>query len=174
MLFRSAFYTAPAVLSPRGRSFPAPPLRPRLRPSAGGGKESTRQCKRWVHPWVRKSTWRRKRQATPVSLPGKFHGQRRLVGYSPWGCKELDTTERLHCPCPVSCCDLACMHERCGASGKESTCRCRRRKRLGFDPGLERSPGEGNGNPLHYFCLGNSMDRGDWWPPVHGVAKSRT
>ena len=33
---------------------------------------------------------------TPVLLPGKFHGQRSLVGYSPWGCKESDTTERLH------------------------------------------------------------------------------
>ena len=32
---------------------------------------------------------------TPVVLPGRFHGQRRLVGYSPWGCKELDTTEQL-------------------------------------------------------------------------------
>ena len=32
---------------------------------------------------------------TPVLLPGKFHGQRSLVGYSPWGCKELDMTERL-------------------------------------------------------------------------------
>ena len=32
----------------------------------------------------------------PVLLPGKFHGQRSLVGYRPWGCKELDTTERLH------------------------------------------------------------------------------
>ena len=62
------------------------------------------------------------------------------------------TTERLHCPCPLSCCDLACMHACCGTSGKESTCQCRRRKRLGFDPGLERSPGEGNGNPLDYFA----------------------
>jgi len=41
-------------------------------------------------------TWRRKWQPTPVFLPGKFHGWRSLVGYSPWGCKELDTTERLH------------------------------------------------------------------------------
>ena len=53
------------------------------------GKESTCQCRRRVHPWVRKSTWRRKWQATPVSLPGKFHGQRSLVGYSPWGCKTV-------------------------------------------------------------------------------------
>ena len=43
-----------------------------------------------------KIPWRRKRQPTPVLLPGKSHGQRSLVGYSPWGCKESDTTERLH------------------------------------------------------------------------------
>ena len=40
--------------------------------------------------------WRRKWQPTPVLLPRKFHGWRSLVGYSPWGLKELDTTERLH------------------------------------------------------------------------------
>ena len=38
--------------------------------------------------------WRRKWLPTPVFLPGEFHGQRSLVGYSPWGCKESDTTER--------------------------------------------------------------------------------
>ena len=37
--------------------------------------------------------------------------------------------------------------------------------------GLGRSPIEGNGNPLQYSCLGNSMGRGDWWATVHGVAK---
>ena len=47
-------------------------------------------------PWVRKIPWRRKWQPTPVFLPGEFHGQRSLVGYSPWGRKESDTTERLH------------------------------------------------------------------------------
>ena len=40
--------------------------------------------------------WRRKWHPTPVLLPGKFHGWRSLVGYSSWGCKESDTTERLH------------------------------------------------------------------------------
>ena len=45
---------------------------------------------------------------------------------------------------------------------------------LGLIPGLGRSPGEGNGNPLQYSCLENSMDRGAWWATVHGVAKSRT
>ena len=47
-------------------------------------------------PWVKKMPWRRKWQPTPVILPGKFHGLRRLVGYSPWGCKESDTTEQFH------------------------------------------------------------------------------
>ena len=43
-----------------------------------------------------KIPWRRKWQPTPVLLPGKFYGQRSLVGYSSWGHKESDTTERLH------------------------------------------------------------------------------
>ena len=42
---------------------------------------------------------------------------------------------------------------------------------VGSIPGLGRSPGEGNGNPLQYSCLGNPMDRGAWWAIVHGVAK---
>ena len=41
-------------------------------------------------------------------------------------------------------------------------------------PALGRSPGEGNGNPLQYCCLENSMDRGLWWATVHGVAKNWT
>ena len=44
----------------------------------------------------------------------------------------------------------------------------------GLNPGLGRSPGEGNGNPLQYSCLENPMDRGDWRATVHGVAKSWT
>ena len=45
-----------------------------------------------------RNNWRRKRQPTPVLLPGKFHGQRSLVGYSPGGCKESDMIERLPFP----------------------------------------------------------------------------
>ena len=45
---------------------------------------------------------------------------------------------------------------------------------LGLIPGLGRSLGEGNGNPLQYSCLENPMDGGAWWTTVHGVAKSQT
>ena len=44
----------------------------------------------------------------------------------------------------------------------------------GLIPGSRRSPGEGNGNPLQYSCLENSMDGGAWWATVHGVEKSQT
>ena len=43
------------------------------------------------NPWVGKISWRRKWQPTPVFLPREFHGERSLVGYSPWGFKEVDT-----------------------------------------------------------------------------------
>ena len=45
-------------------------------------------------------------------------------------------------------------------------------KDAGSIPGLRRSPGEGNGNPLQNSCLGNPMDRGAWWATIHGVAES--
>ena len=55
------------------------------------------QCGRpGFNPWVRKISWRRKWQPTPVLLPAKSHGWRSLVGYSPWGQKESDMTEQLH------------------------------------------------------------------------------
>ena len=58
------------------------------------GKEPTCQCKRCGFDlWVGKIPWRRKWQYTPVFLPGKSHGQRSLEDYSPWGHKELDTSE---------------------------------------------------------------------------------
>ena len=44
----------------------------------------------------------------------------------------------------------------------------------GLIPGWGRSPGEGNGNPLQYSCLGNPMDRGAWWATVLGMPKSET
>ena len=55
------------------------------------------QCRRpGFEPWVGKILWRRKWQPSPVLLPGKFHEPKSLIGYSPWGRKELDMTEQLH------------------------------------------------------------------------------
>ena len=54
------------------------------------------QCRRPVFdPWVGKIPWRREWLPTPVFLPGESHRQKRLAGYSPWNCKESDTTEQL-------------------------------------------------------------------------------
>ena len=81
-------------------------------------------------PWVGKISWQRKWQPTPVFLPGNYHGERSLVGYSPWGCKELDTTE-------------ATESFPGGASGKEPTCQCMRLKKCWFDPPDQEDPLEG-------------------------------
>ena len=66
-------------------------------PGGTSGKEPTCQCRRCKRcefdPWVRKVPWRREGQPTTVFLPGESHGQKRLVGYSPWGCKESNITE---------------------------------------------------------------------------------
>ena len=52
--------------------------------------------------------------------------------------------------------------------GRESACNS---GNSGLIPGLGRSPGEGNGNPLQYSCLENPMDRGAWWATAHGVTR---
>ena len=58
-----------------------------------------------------------------------------------------------------------------GTVVKEPTCQSRWCRRCGFDPGLGRSPRVGNGNPLQYSCLENSMGRGAWRAIVHGLAQ---
>ena len=55
-------------------------------------------------------------------------------------------------------------------SGKESACSAGDMDSI---PGSERAPGEDNGNPLQYSCLGNPVDRGAWQATFHGVAKSQ-
>ena len=65
-----------------------------------------------------------------------------------------------------------CVHQASqGLSGKGFTCQV---GRVGSVPGLGRSLGQGNGNPLQYACLGNSMDRGDWRAAIHGVPENWT
>ena len=65
-------------------------------PGGSEGKASTQNAGNKFDPWVGKIPWRRKWQPTPVLLPGKSHGWRSPVGYSSWGRKELNMTERLH------------------------------------------------------------------------------
>ena len=122
-------------------------------------------------------------------MPGEFHGQRSLAGYSPWGRKESDTTEQLthmhtHSQLTVVTVlggqqrDLAVhihvsvlpQREAWGLRGKEFTCSA---GEMGLIPELGRSPGKGNKNPLQYSGLRNPMDRGAWCAKVHGVAKVR-
>ena len=74
------------------------------------------QCRRHgFDPWVRKIPWNWKWRPTPVFLPGKSHRQRSLAVYSPWGHKELDTTEHcksLHHRCSMELCqNWGCRHE---------------------------------------------------------------
>ena len=74
--------------------FVGPPI-----PGGTSGKEPACQCRRCKRcsfdPWVGKIPCRRAWQPTPAFLPGKSHGQRSLAGYSPWGRKESNMTERL-------------------------------------------------------------------------------
>ena len=74
-------------------------INPHLNSHFPGGSDSKGVClqcgRPGFNPWVGKIPWRRKWQPTPALLLGKFHGWRGLIGYSPWGCKESDTTERL-------------------------------------------------------------------------------
>ena len=102
------------------------------------GKETTCQYRRHgFYLWLGKISWRRKRQSTPVFLPGKLHGQRSLAKGFP-------------------------------QDSQESACNA---GDLGLIDGLGRSSGEGNGNPFHYSCLENPMDRGAWQATGHGVTR---
>ena len=60
-------------------------------PGGANGKEPSKEMQ--VQSLGQEDPWRRKWQPTPVFLPGESHGQKNLVGYSPWGQKESDTTE---------------------------------------------------------------------------------
>ena len=110
-------------------------------------------------PWVRKSPWSRKWQPTPGFLPGESHGQESLVDCSPRGHIESDTGEQhthTHTHAHTHTHTHTLIVFPGGSAGKESACNA---GDLGSIPGLGRSPGAGNDNPLQYSCLENSMDR---------------
>ena len=125
------------------------------------GKECTCQCRRCrFNPWVGKIPWRREWQPTPVFLPGECHGQRSMVGYSPWGYKESDMTEQV-------------THtSNWQHSGKESTCQCRRCR---FNPWVRKIPWRRKWQPTCILAWGkNPMNQEAWWATPPGVAKSWT
>ena len=80
--------------------------------------------------------------------------------YSPGGCKESDTDER-----------LSLLSLSGGSAGKESVCQCRR---PGFDLWVRKIPWRRAWHPLQYSCLENPVDREAWWATGHGVAESQT
>ena len=101
--------------------------------------------------------WRREWQSTPVFLLREFHRQRSLEGYSSWGRKQSDMTERLTLisyifPQAALSIPKALKGFPGGSDGKESAWN---ERDLGLIPGLERSPGGGHGHPLQYSCLEN-------------------
>ena len=102
-----------------------------------------------------------------------------LIGYCSVAKSRLTPHDPMDCstpgfPVPHHLPESAQFHAHCfpgGSEGKASACSV---GELGLIPGSGRSPGKGNGNPLKYSCLENSMDGGAWWATVHGVAKSHT
>ena len=102
-------------------------------------------------------------------LPGKFHEQRGLAGYSPWAHKESDTTET------AGGLNTVVFKLKVGLpgwlSGKESACQSRKCRRRGFDPWSGSSPGAGHGNPLQYPCQRSLAGYSPWGPKAWDTAE---
>ena len=121
----------------------------------------------WVQSLGRDDPWRRKWQPTPVFLPGKSHGQRSVVGYNPLGSKsQIQLSTAWH-----STIDNIYRSGNPGGSVVKNL--PANEGDVGSIPRLGRSPGERNGDPLQYSCLGNPMHRGTWQATVHGVTRVR-
>ena len=139
--------------------------------------QETQRCV--FNPWVTKIPQNRKWQPTPVFMPGEFHGQRNLGGYSSWGCKESDLTEHtLHLQyfyfkcnfimLPLKSLNFFLFMERSGiyikwyegfpggASSKEPACQCRRHKRCKFDPWVVKIPWRRAWQSIPVFLPGES------------------
>ena len=91
-----------------------------------------------------------------------------LACCSPWGCKELDTTERLNWT------EVCLRASQVSLVVKNQPASVGDLRDMGSIPGSGRSLGAGHSNALQYSCLENPMDRGAWWAIVHRVTKSQT
>ena len=118
--------------------------------------------------------WRGKWQPTPVFLPGESQGQGAWwaaiygVAQSRTRLKRLSSSSSM---CLALFWVLKIKDFPGGSDGKASAYNA---GDPGSIPGLGRSSGEGNGNPIQHSCLGNPMDSEAWWATVHRVAKSQT
>ena len=125
-------------------------------------------------PGFGKIPWRRKWQPTPVFFPGKSHGQRNLVGYSPRGSQRV----RHDWGTSLSFFLYTHIHTRthvCIFLGSQVVLLLKNPPlNTGNIRGTGLIPGEGNGNPFQCSYLENPMDRGAWWATVHGVLNSQT
>ena len=108
--------------------------------------------------------------------PGVADGQGSLACCSPWGCKEPDMTELnwTELNLQFGKIRLQRTHTQVALVVNNPPAHARDVKDAVLIPGLGRSPGVGNGNPLQYSCLENYIDRGAWQAIVHGAAKSQT
>ena len=102
------------------------------------GKSSSLDSR--FNPWVRQNPWRRTWESTPVFSPGEFHRQRSLTGYSPWGCKESDTIERLSFIHWIQRSQLAWLRTQLGAKCMQTPLQSKRLKTC-----RERIPWQSNG-----------------------------
>ena len=150
-------------------------------------------------PGLGRSPWKRERLPTPIFQSGEFHGLYSPRGCKESVITErlslhftqeilLVRSEQSLFPqniylfCLYSFKNLFiylllavlgrcyCMGFPSSSDGKASACGA---GDPGLIPGLGRSPGEGNGNPLQYSCLESAMDRGAWWATVHGSQRVR-
>ena len=109
-----------------------------------GGSDGKSVCLQWGRPrfyaWVGKIPWRRKWQPTPVLLPGKSHGHRSMVSYSPCGRKGSDMTEQLHYTTLLASQYNSPLYLPRWHSGKESTFQAGNAETHRFDPWIRKLP----------------------------------
>ena len=121
----------------------------------------------WVRSPGRKDHLEKAMEIPSVLLPGKSHGWRSLVGYSPWGCKVLYMTEQLYFTSgPI-------WGFPGGSVVKNLPVNTGDTGDVGFIPRVGRSGGE-HSNSFQPTCLDNTMGRGAWWARVHSFLKSQT